>query len=255
MWPFKNKLPATNSPGKFNSILCVPGPWSSDKEAKLAVVEATEGEYIVAGGVMMNTKKKIHFTFEVCERDERMKESFAVAGMVTGVTESFLEDIDKHNSVVYISSQGGGLQQAEDIGFAAEALLKAGGIGVKVETAGKAFEKEVWLDFTENFQESDAYDMFVIDSLVDEETTFSCGMRNLGLKDTIVSDIDFQEAVKLIRIFGFYQIVDKPTILPNQTFTPALDSPRYKITEERNPPYKNEEQLGNPFGVWRLTRL
>ena len=171
------------------------------------------------------------------------------------MTEVFLEEIGKHNSVVYISAPTGSLQETEHIAFAAEALLKAGGIGVKVETAGKAFEKEAWLTLTTNFQEHYTYEMFVIDSLVEEDgTTFSCGMQNLGLKDTIVSDLPFQEAVDLIRIFGYYQVVDKPVILPNQTFTPTPDSTIYRITEEDNPPYKSEEQLGNPFGVWRLTR-
>ena len=28
----------------------------------------------------------------------------------------------------------------------------------------------------------------------------------------------------------------------------------YRITEELNPPYKDEELPGNPFGMWRLTR-
>jgi len=28
----------------------------------------------------------------------------------------------------------------------------------------------------------------------------------------------------------------------------------YRITEELNPPYKDEELPGNPFGMWGLTR-
>jgi hypothetical protein len=255
MWPFKKKTPVANLPVKFESVLCIPGHWRDDQEVKLAIVQATNGEYIAAGGVLMNAKNERHFTFEVCQRDERMKESFAVAGKVTGVTEDFLEEVGKHNSVIYISAPTGSLQEAAYIAFAAEALLKAGGIGVKVETAGKAFDKEVWLSLTNNFQEHNTYEMFVIDSLVEEDgTTFSCGMQNLGLKDTIVSDLPFQEATELIRIFGYYQVVDKPVIHPNQTFTPTVDSPIFSITEEDNPPYKGEEQLGNPLGVWRLMK-
>jgi len=254
MWPFKKKTSVVNSPAKFDSILCIPGHWKDDQEIKLALIEATNGEYMAAGGVMMNAKNKRHFTFEVCEQDERMKDSFAVAGMVTGVTEGFLEEIGKHHSVVYITAPTGSLQEAGHIAFAAEALLKAGGIGVKVETAGKAFEKEAWFSLTTNFQEHYTYEMFVIDSLVKEDgTIFSCGMQNLGLKDTIVSNLPFQEAVELIRTFGYYQVVDKPVILPNQTFTPTPGSPIYRITKEDNPPYESEALLGNPFGVWRLT--
>ena len=77
MWPFKKKTSVVNSPAKFDSILCIPGHWKDDQEIKLALIEATNGEYMAAGGVMMNAKNKQHFTFEVCERDERMKDSFA----------------------------------------------------------------------------------------------------------------------------------------------------------------------------------
>jgi hypothetical protein len=259
MWPFKKKPAVAKTPLNFDSILCVPGNWTSADEAKLSIVEATNGDYIAAGGVLMNARKKQHFIFEVCERDERMKLAFAVAGRVTAVTEDFLDKIDKHNLVIYISAPTGSLLKAAHIAFAGEALLKAGGIGIKIETAGKAFAKETWFGLTNNFQESNVYEMFVIDSLIQKDgTTFSCGMQNLGLKDTIVSDLPFEEAFDLLRIFGYYQVVDKPVILPNQTFTPiptpTNESSRYRITEEVNPPYQHLERLGNPFGMWRLTR-
>jgi hypothetical protein len=256
MWPFKKKTPDTIiTPVKFESVLCIPGHWTSDQEAKLSIVQATKGEYIAAGGVLMNAKNGRHFTFEVCERDDRMRHSFMVAGRVTGVTENFLNEIESHNLVVYISAATRNLLEAKHIAFAGAAILEAGGIGIKVETAGKAHKKETWADLTNNFQESNLYEMFVIDSLYQPDgTTFSCGMQNLGLKDTIVSGLSFQEASDLIRIFGYYQVVDKPIILPNQTFTPTPDSPLYRITEETNPPYKNEELFGNPFGTWRLTK-
>lgn len=255
MWPFKKKTSSPITSIEFESIVCIPGHWKSDQDVKLSIIQATAGEYMAAGGVMMNTKNKNHFTFEVCERDERMKESFGVAGRVTGVTEGFLNEIDSHSLVVYISTTAGSLLAAQHIAFAANAVLKAGGIGIKIETAGKAFEKEKWFDLMSNFQESHVYEMFVIDSLyVEDGTVFSCGMHNLGLKDTIVSGLPFQEAVDLIRVFGYYQIVDKPEILPNQTFSPTTDSLVYRITEETNPPYKDTELFSNPFGMWRLTK-
>jgi hypothetical protein len=255
MWPFKKKSPVAITPISFESILCIPGNWISEQDVKLAIVEATNGEYIVGGDVMINSSEKRHFTFEVCERDERMKLSFSVAGRVTHVTEPFLDEIDKHTSVVYISAPTGDLVEAKHIAYAGEAILKAGGIGIKVETAGKAFNKEAWFRLTSSFQESNLYEMFVIDTLAKENgTIFSCGMQNLGLKDSIVSGLPFQEAADLLQIFGYYQVVDKPIILTNQTFSPTHDSPRYRITEEVNPPYKDKDLFGNPFGMWRLTK-
>jgi hypothetical protein len=139
---------------------------------------------------------------------------------------------------------------------AGSAILNAGGTGMKVESAGKAFTKEHWLYLLTNFEEPRLYEMFVLDSIMMENgTVYSCGMQNLGLKDTIVSNVDFQAAVDLIRIFSYYQIVDKHVILNNQTFQPDLNSPQFRIVEESDPPYKNHETFHNPHGMWRLSKL
>jgi hypothetical protein len=256
MWPFKKKRAYSSiSIAPFKSILVIPGHWKSEQEAKLSIVQASDGKYIAAGGVLMNATNNHHFTFEICERDDRMRQSFAIAGQVTGVTEDFLNELEAHNFIIYISALTGSLIEAQHIAFAGAAILKAGGIGIKVETSGKAFEKKVWDSLTNNFQESNLYEMFVVDSLYHPDgATFSCGMQNLGLKDTIVSDLPFQEALELIRIFGYYQVVDKPVILPNQTFSTTHESTRYRITEESNPPYKGNEFFQNPFGTWRLSK-
>jgi len=146
MWPFRRKQPApVEQPVTFTSVLCIPGPWTGDMEVKLALIKATNGEYIAAGGAMIHAKGNFHCTFEVCERDDRMKKSFTVAGYVTGVSENFLNQVENHKSVVYITAPTGNLQAAQQMALAGAALLKAGGIGIKVETAGKAFEKATWL--------------------------------------------------------------------------------------------------------------
>lgn len=97
--------------------------------------------------------------------------------------------------------------------------------------------------------------MFVVDSILHENgSLYSCGMQNLGYKDTITSGEAPQTAASLLRTFGYYQIVDKPIIKDGQTFRTDLDSPRYRITDELNQPNKGHEQYENPFGVWRLTK-
>ncbi len=95
--------------------------------------------------------------------------------------------------------------------------------------------------------------MFVVDSITNEDgTVFTCGMHNLGYKDTIISGEDFQNAVNLLSIFGYYQIIDKPDIKNGQTFATSADSPIFEITDELDQPYKEDELFENPFGMWRL---
>lgn len=258
MWPFKKKKNNTETtPPGFSSILCIPGNWDSHKDFILSMVGSSNGEFIAAGMVIINSKQQWHCTFEFCERDERMKQSFQSAGKVTGVSEVFLEEIESHKSNVYLTAVSGDLDAAERLArIGAAVVLQAGGIGIKVETAGKAFMKDQWLELLHDFQQSNLYQMFVIDSIIDEEgTVFSCGMQNLGYKDTIVSGEEFQHAVDLVKLFGYFQVIDKPVIKHNETFSPTADSEIYRITEELNPPYKDHEQFGNPFGMWRLTRI
>ena len=81
-----------------------------------------------------------------------------------------------------------------------------------------------------------------------------CGMHNLGLRDTIVSGEPTNEAIDLMNIFSYYQLIDKPTILAGQTFSPKVGGTVYRITEELDPPYAGHELFGNPFGTWRLRR-
>jgi len=256
MWPFKKKKVAKNDlPIKFTSIICVPGPWTSWEEFIIALVGPNNAEYIAAANVMLDVKRSKHYKIEFCEQDDRMRESFKVAGMVTRVSDELLDEISKHQSVIYISGETGNVENALDFAMAGAALLKAGGTGIKIETSGKAFEKDIWLGEC-NSARPRLFELFVLDSIAQEDgTIFSCGMQNLGLKDTIVSGEDFQFAVDLIRIFGYYQIIDKPTIFNNQTFKKDTSSPLFRISDERNQPYKEDERFENPYGMWRLSRV
>ena len=250
MWPFKKKKEKESVVG-VNSILCIPGYWDDTVE----ILHKTNGKLMVVGGVLMDIKNQRHYEIELCEFDSRMRESFKVAGMVTGVSNEFLNQIETHTSVIYIIGETGSFEGAKYISQVASALLNAGGIGVKVESTGKAFEKDKWLFFSEEGEDASMYELFVLDSLMMKDgTTYSCGMHNIGLKDTIISNLEFEEAQKLVRIFNYYQVIDKPVIANNQTFRTDINSPFYRIKEDFNQPYKVDSLFANPYGMWRLTR-
>ena len=172
------------------------------------------------------------------------------------MTKDFLEEVENHQYVIYISGTGGDLDHAERMAFAAGAILTTGGIGVKIETAGKAFTKQLWQEYLDNFDPPELYRMFVIDSIIDKQgTVYSCGMHNIGHKDTIISGLEFQQAIALISVFSLYQIVDKPVIKHLQTFQADTESSKFLISNELNQPNRDNELLGNPFGMWRLTKM
>jgi hypothetical protein len=250
---FKKKQ--SNPLVKPKTVLCIPGKWKDHDEVVASIATTNMNKFIFAGKIIMNIETEKSFELEICDSDERMRESFKWAGLVNRVTDEFLDEIEQHSSVIYIIGETGNLTDARAIAEAGNALLKAGGIGLKVESAGKAFTAEHWTKLLTDFEESRLYEMFVLDSIDDGEgTTYSCGMHNLGFKDTIVSDVEFQEAYNLISIFGYYQLVDKPIIVHGQTFGVDHDAPSFKIIDEPNQPNKGHELFENPYGMWRLRR-
>lgn len=241
----------------MESLLCIPGNWADKTELMLTIVEQTDGQYVMAGNFLFNREAQQGFIIDVHEHDPEMHKAFSMAGIVTAYSEEELEKIANHNLVVYISAETGNLTKAKHLADAAAMLLKIGGLGVKVETAGKAFEKEQWLtQLQEEFEPHKLYPLFVIDSILDQDgTVYSCGMHNLGLPDTIVTGVEFQEAVNLIQIFHYYQIIENPVIQANQTFGAAEDAPVYRILNEEEQPNKGDESFENPFGMWRLAAI
>lgn len=98
--------------------------------------------------------------------------------------------------------------------------------------------------------------MFVLSVINDENgDIFSCGMHNLGLKDTILKKENDKESIETIYTFGFYQVVDNPIIKPQQTFALSKTAPIYRVLDEKTQPYQGEECYENPFGMWRLEKI
>jgi hypothetical protein len=258
MWPFikKNHAPVLCAEIKSSTVICIPGIWNNFDAIPDAIFSASEGNYIVVGDIIFNAKAEHFYKFEIRSRGENIIESFRALGRPTGISDGGLSKIGKHNYVIYISGSTGGVNEAHQMALTGAAVLKAGGLGIRIDTAGKAFEKEKWLKYVTNFAEPDLLEMFVSSGVIDErKNIFSRGMHNLGLKDTIISGMDFQQAVDLINVFGYYQIFDKPLILPNQIFQPDHKSPKYLISEQHDRLYDGGNLFSNPYGLWRLTRL
>ncbi|UCI30707.1 hypothetical protein [Mesorhizobium sp. B4-1-4] len=238
-------------------IVCVPGPWEGKSAFVRAVAQASmhSEDYAAAGMVMMHGPSKAAFEFDFCDRDEDMTRAFASAGLANGLGKDVIEKIDSHKSVVYLLSTAPQTKETSiSIAKAAAHLVKAGGLGVKIETAGKAFSADQWLERTSGgFVE--IYELMVLDSVTDGTTTYSCGMRNLGLWDAIVSGDEFQSAVKLLRGFNMYQLYESPELLAGQTFGLEAGAPRYRLSVETQQPDAEHNLHTNPFGMWRLSRV
>jgi hypothetical protein len=251
MWPFKKKKKDIEYKQGVKTIICVPVCW----EDPIELLAGSGGHLMIVGDFLMDVMGGRSYTVEVCSYDEMMRTSFKVAGKVTKVSDDFLSKIEKHKSVVYITAETGSIERCRLLAKTVTKLLSGGGIGVKIETAGKAFDGNEWNTLSDNAEDSDIYKLFVLDSLLGEDgSVYSCGMHNIGLKDTIVSGLDFFNGYEVVTIFNYYQVIDKPLIVNGQTFSTAVDAPRYRIIDEKNQIYRGDKLFENPFGMWRLSK-
>lgn len=229
-------------------VLCIPGPWADRSELVQSIVKDSGG-YIFAGMVLMHLETKQSYELEFCGPDERMASAFEASGPHWKNTAE-MELISSHKSVCYLISKGGSIESAHSIMNAANALLDAGGYGVKVESTGLAHPPKDWKEqckYNYLFKSHSSYVVYIT-----LESTYSCGMHNFGLPDAIVESSDSENPSELLRVFTHYLLSESPVIKEGQTFSVDSDSPAYRI--KAHPPinYGESSLFNNPFGMWKL---
>jgi len=231
-------------------VICIPGEWQSRDEFRTSMFQKNDG-YLYAGNSLFETKTSDLFELQFEGPDPRMLEAFRASGWHWRDTDAMAR-IAGHSSVVYIIGHGGSHKNAEALIKAGAGVIKAGGLGVKIETTGLAHAPAVWLELAEPplFANS-VYRAFVVCVTGDE--VYSCGMHNLGLREAIVDAADADDPSHLVNTFAYYMVSESPVIKDGQTFRVAEDAPRYRIREDEGVRYDSERSLyTNPYGAWRL---
>lgn len=236
-------------------ILCIPGQWKNRSELVTALVPANGGHYIFAGNILMHVDTGESFEVEIEDRDARMAASFAAAGQGR-LTETELTAIDKHTFVVYLIGKGGTQQAAEKTMLAGQAFLNAGGLGIKVETSGKAFTPPQWTGILNTLSEEKYYEAFVVFLRNGNNAVYSCGLHNIGMRDVICdAGMEPDAAASLIQGFIFYRLFERPVIEDRQTFSENSTAPVYRITEKACEAYAEDDLFYNPYGMYLLSEI
>lgn len=232
------------------TVIGVPGRWP-DRSDIVTSIAARSGGYLFAGMVMMKIGTKDFFTLEVYEHDPNLKNAFAIAGGGR-LKDEELDAIASHTFTLYLVAEGGSVEAARKLLHAANGLLKAGGLAVKVESSGVAHSANNWAEFCAEDHSINllrAYVTYVGDSGV----YYSCGMHNLGHADAVVeADISPSEAAQLLHSFVGYLLVENPMLKDRETFSVDADAPRYRLLHEPCTRYEEGDLFHNPFGVWKL---
>lgn len=232
------------------TVLGIPGRWSSRSDIVTSIVSRSGG-YLFAGMVMKKIGANDIFTLEIDEHDPNLKNAFSIAGRGR-LTDSDLEAIDSHTFTIYLASEGGSVEAAKKLLHAGNALLKSGGLAVKIDSTGTAHRADQWEEYCAKDHLGNLLKAYVT-YIGSKGVFYSCGMHNLGCSDAVVeAKIAPNDAAKLLHAFVGYLLVENPKLKDRETFGVDADAPRYRLFHEPCTRYEAGNLFHNPFGVWKL---
>src|SRR5689334_16225123 len=128
-------------------VLGIPGLWQTRSDfveaiARDGIARGSKG-FIFAGRILMNVASGASWELELYPHAPRLVEAFTAANRGS-IDEETIRAIAKHTHTAYISGPGGSLDAARSIILAVVAVLHAGGLAVKVESAGVAHSSQQW---------------------------------------------------------------------------------------------------------------
>lgn len=231
-------------------VIGVPGKWKNRTELIQAVASKSEG-YLMAGYIIHNAKKDIGFQVEVYEHDPNLKQAFSYVSRDT-FDDYLLDEIEQHTYTVYVIANVNSFEDLKEVVDVGAALLKAGGLAVKIETSGIAHTMDGWYQLVKNQDFFPIYSHFVT-LIGDDESYFSCGMKVFGLPDAVIpSSIAPEEAADLLNNFNLYNLVEKPTFKSGETFSVGENSPIYRIQSIDDFRYEEDDIFFNASGLFDL---
>lgn len=239
---------------KVETILCIPGSWK-DRQALVQTIALKSQGYIFAGSALLHTSSGTSFLIDPQGRDERLAEAFAIASRFSlgheQLSQALVDDIEKHTQILYLIGEGGSLEKAHQMIQAGIALLDAGGLAVKVETAGIAHSSKQWRSYGDGTANS-AFEAFVT-FIRTRQSLHSVGMHNLGYRDALIdTGEDIQESYQTLGNFLLYTLIESPMLKDGETFSLEQDAPYFQLHAEACKTYPPDDPFHNPFGVWHL---
>jgi hypothetical protein len=232
-------------------IVGVPGPWKEHRDLIEALLDVHKGAYLFAGGVLFEVATRLGCEVAWEEHDDQLRTAFTRAGQGE-LSAALLDAVGAHESTVYLTFDDAGLETARAAARFAGALLRAGGIAVKVESAGVAHSPKRWLKDCNSEEPWDIYTLFIV-LVGGDDCYYSCGMQNFALPDAQVpASLGAARGAELLNFFNMYQLVETPDLSDGHTFSRNENAPRFRLKRQPYDP-EYEAPLYNPHGLWVLT--
>lgn len=247
----KVSLTAKNCQMGNQIVIGIPGLWKTRNDIVKDIASKSEG-LIYAGTILLDTRSQFSCILEIFSSDRALTQAFEVA---SGGNISFedLQKISEHTFTLYLVTDRIGIETAKKIMRLGVGLLKAGGLGVKVESAGVAHSKESWIEKNHSSSLWDLYSGFVT-TVIGKDYYYTCGMQNFGLADaSITVSLPLSEAEEILSIFNYYQLSETPNLQTGHTFRTSLEQPKYRLSHLPYEGYDRDELLNNQWGRWHLS--
>lgn len=231
-------------------VLCIPGPWPDWNSFVQAMAGDSDSDFLAAGRMLYHRKAQFHMDIVFEGRDPALDAAFR-AGAGNRLSEAELAAIANHQSVVYLTAATGSVENAFSAAACARAVLTAGGLGIKVETAGAAFSRTIWDAVADD--EIGFVAAFLV--LIREEagSIRSYGLRAFGLRDVQCSG-DYPDAVldEVTNTFIKYLLFENAAVASAETFSIAPDAPLFRLKAVRDDRHKVGHPFHNPYGLIRM---
>jgi hypothetical protein len=232
-------------------VLTIPGPWRSPE--RFAEDLAGKGGYLLQGNEIVNVATRRAVPFGVQLHDDDLPRIFQLAGQ-DRIPKKNLGELKHHACSLILRANGGSVAAAGEMMRVATAVMRAGGIAVKVDSAGIAHGREKWFKLAGDKQPGGLYWAFVA-TVGNDRETYTCGMHHLGLRDSITAiDVPAGERWFHVNNFNGYVYQANP-VLEDGDALGDEPSAVIRIWQEHCTIYAPGTLHHNPYGMWRLKRV
>ena len=230
-------------------ILCIPGVWENH-QALLHALLTHETGYIYAGSIIQSLTNEYFAQIEEYENDPNVSQIFRSVSMGR-FSESELVQIEQHKMVIYVVCEGGSIELAQQALLLGQALIKAGGLAIKVETSGLTHCQDDYLKFkADNLV--DLYKAF-IPNITGNDLLYSCGMHQFGKPDGSIN-LKVENASYILTSFLLYQLAENPEFSEKETFAAEKGMETLVLKMKESSDFFEQDSLYfNPLGTWMLT--
>lgn len=230
-------------------VLGIPGKWK-DRSEIVTSIARDSGDYLFAGKILFHAASKTSFEVDIYDHDPELPEKVRY-GSAGQIPEEDLAALEDHTFTLYLLSFETGRDVVERMMDAAVALLDAGGMVVKVETAGFSVSSAKW---REHASVKAAYSLqrAMVMLVGEEREYFTCGMRAFGLPDCMVLDSDQDTAFETSIEFCCYMMDEAPKLAEGHVVKLTESPTRFQLSFEDYTHYPPGDPFHNPHGQWVL---